>query len=67
LPEIYYNANASQWTVVRKWWDGAQGSDYFFWGVTASTGVGLAPASAWSTLESLNGGLVDSELVCFGC
>jgi len=67
LPEIYYGANAGQWTVVRKWWDGAQSSDYFFGGVTASTGVGLAPSAAWNTLESLNGGLVDSELVCFGC
>jgi hypothetical protein len=63
LPEIYYSANAQQWTVVRKWW----GRDYFFAGVTASTGVGLAPASAWSLLDSLNSGLVDPELVCFGC
>jgi hypothetical protein len=63
LPEIYYSANARQWTVVRKWWD----ADYFFAGVTASTGVGLAPASAWSLLDSLNDGLVDPELVCFGC
>ena len=63
LPEIYYSANAHQWTVVRKWW----AADYFFAGVTASTGVGLAPASAWSLLDSLNSGLVDPELVCFGC
>jgi hypothetical protein len=67
LPEIYYSANASQWTVVRAWWDGAQNADYFFGGVTASTGVGLSPAAAWSALESRNSGLVDSELVCFGC
>ena len=67
LPEIYYNANAGQWTVVREWWDETQGDDYFFGGVTASTGVGLTPAAAWSALESLNSGLVDSELVCFGC
>jgi hypothetical protein len=67
LPEIYYSANASQWTVVRKWWGGAQSGDYFFGGVTASTGVGLTPASAWNALDSLNRGLVDSELVCFGC
>jgi hypothetical protein len=67
LPEIYYSANAAQWTVVRKWWDGAQSGDYFFGGVTASTGVGLTPAAAWSALASLNGGLVDPELVCFGC
>ena len=63
LPEIYYSANAHQWTVVRKQW----GDEYFFAGVTASTGVGLAPTSAWSTLDSLNSGLVDSEVVCFGC
>ena len=63
LPEIYYTANANQWTVVRKWWNG----DYFFAGVTASTGVGLTPAASWSTLNSLNSGLVDPELVCFGC
>jgi hypothetical protein len=67
LPEIYYSANANQWTVVRKWWNAAQSGDYFFGGVTASAGVGLTPASAWGALESLNGGLVDSELVCFGC
>jgi hypothetical protein len=66
LPEIYYTANASQWTVVRKLWNAAQ-SVYFFAGVTASTGVGLTPASAWNTLNSLNSGLVDPELVCFGC
>ena len=67
LPEIYYTVNANQWTVVRKWWDANQGTDYFFGGVTASTGVGLTPASSWSTLNSLNGGLVDTQLVCFGC
>jgi hypothetical protein len=63
LPEIYYSANAQQWTVARKVW----GGDYFFAGVTASTGVGLAPASAWSALDSSNSGFVDPELVCFGC
>jgi hypothetical protein len=67
LPEIYYTANANQWTVVRKWWNAnAQGSYYFF-GVTASTGVGLTPAASWNTLSSLNSGLVESELACFGC
>jgi hypothetical protein len=66
LPEIYYAANANQWTVVRRWWNGRQG-DYFFAGATASTGVGLTPATAWSSLQSLNNGLVDPELVCFGC
>jgi hypothetical protein len=67
LPEIYYTANANQWTVVRKWWNANQGTNYFFGGVTASTGVGLSPASSWNTLNSLNGGLVDTQLVCFGC
>lgn len=68
LPEIYYSANASQWTVVRKWWNGGGGSgDYFLAGVTASTGVGLSPQTAWSTLAASNSGLVESELVCFGC
>jgi hypothetical protein len=66
LPEIYYTVNANQWTVVRKVWDAGE-NGYFFAGVTASTGVGLSPASSWSTLESRNGGLVDSELACFGC
>jgi len=67
LPEIYYTVNANQWTVVRRWWNANQTTRYFFGGVTASTGVGLTPASSWSTLNSLNGGLVDTQLVCFGC
>jgi hypothetical protein len=68
LPEIYYPANASQWTVVRKWWNSGGGSgDYFFGGVTASTGVGLNAAASWNTLAASNSGLVDPELVCFGC
>jgi hypothetical protein len=66
LPEIYYAANANQWTVVRKWWEADNGG-YFFEGVTGSTGVGLTPAAAWSALDSLNSGLVGTELVCFGC
>jgi len=66
LPEIYYGVNASQWTVVRRWWNGNHGG-YFFAGATATTGAGLTPGVAWNTLNSLNGGLVDSELVCFGC
>jgi hypothetical protein len=66
LPEIYYTANANQWTVVRRWWDRNR-DDYSFAGVTASAGAGLTPAAGWSTLDSLNSGLVDSELVCFGC
>ena len=66
LPEIYYTANANQWTVVRKWWNANQGG-YFFYGVTTSSGVGLAPTTGWNTLNSLNSGLVETELVCFGC
>ena len=66
LPEIYYAANANQWTVVRRWWTANQ-SRYSFAGVTASTGVGLTPSAAWNTLGSLNNGLVGSELACFGC
>ena len=65
LPEIYYSALANQWTVIRKVWNGA--GDYYFAGVTASTGVGLSPGAAWNTLSSLNNGLVDPEITCFGC
>lgn len=67
LPEIYYTANANQWTVVRKWWNANTQGGYLFLGVTAATGVGLTPAASWNTLNSLNSGLVQSELVCFGC
>jgi hypothetical protein len=67
LPEIYYTANANQWTVVRKWWNASTRGGYFFLGVTASTGVGLTPASSWNALNALNTGLVESELPCFGC
>lgn len=67
LPEIYYSANANQWTVVRKWWNANGRGSYVFLGVTASTGVGLTPAASWNTLNSLNNGLVEPELACFGC
>jgi hypothetical protein len=66
LPEIYYTVNASQWTVVRKWWTGNRGA-YTFAGATATTGAGLTPGAAWNTLNSLNSGLVYPELACFGC
>jgi hypothetical protein len=66
LPEIYYPANANQWTVVRKWWNANQGG-YVFAGATAATGAGLSPAAGWNALNAANGGLVDPELVCFGC
>jgi len=67
LPEIYYPANASQWTVVRKWWNAAGPGGYVFAGATATTGAGLKPAAGWNALSASNGGLVDPELVCFGC
>jgi hypothetical protein len=67
LPEIYYTANANQWTVIRKWWNANASGGYLFFGITASTGVGLTPAASWNTLNSLNNGLVESELACFGC
>ena len=51
---------------MRKQWDGNQGG-YVFAGVTATTGAALAPGAAWNTLSSLNNGLVDREIVCFGC
>lgn len=67
LPEIYYTANANQWTVVRKWWNANTQGGYLFLGVTAATGVGLSPTASWNTLSSQDPGLVESELVCFGC
>lgn len=67
LPEIYYTANADQWTVVRKWWDNNHSSTYLFDGTTGSTGVGLLAGQGWNTLNSLNPGDVIANLVCFGC
>ena len=67
LPEIYYSVNAAQWTVMRKWWNANQVDDYVFAGVTATSGAGLTPTAAWNALNSLNGGLVGSEVSCFGC
>jgi hypothetical protein len=67
LPEIYYTANANQWTVVRKWWNANTKGGYRFLGATASTGVGLTPAASWNALNSQNSGIVESELACFGC
>jgi hypothetical protein len=66
LPEIYYTANANQRTVVRRWWNSNEGG-YFFAGVTATSGAGLTPGAGWNTLNSLNSGLLDPELVCVGC
>jgi hypothetical protein len=67
LPEIYYSFMSSQWTVVRKTWDNRESLSYFFAGTTGSTGVPLTPQQGWSALSARNSGLVDSELVCFGC
>ncbi len=69
LPEIYYTVSANQWTVVRKYWDSVNASDYFFDGVTGSTPApsgGINATQAWTTLNSKNSGLVGSNLVCYG-
>jgi hypothetical protein len=65
LPEIYYASPdlAAQWTHVRK----VGGAGYRFWGTTGETGAGLTPAGGWNRLSSQNPGLVDDELICFGC
>lgn len=65
LPEIYYTVNADQWTVVRRWWNASATGGYFFWGTTATAGVGLTPAQGWDALAARNPGLVYAELVCF--
>lgn len=69
LPEIYYTVSASQWTVVRKYWDATHSWDYFFDGVTGTTPApagGISATTGWNTLNSKNPGLVDFNLVCFG-
>ena len=69
LPEIYYSVSASQWTVVRKYWNSINSSPYFFDGVTGSTPApsgGITAAQGWNTLNSKNPGLVGSNLVCYG-
>jgi hypothetical protein len=71
LPEIYYTVSASQWTVVRKYWDGNNTPGYFFDGVTGETPApaaagGVNATTAWNTLNSKNPGLVGPNLVCFG-
>lgn len=64
LPEIYYTANADQWTVVRRWWN-AHSNGYRFWGTTGTTHVGLTPQGGWNALNARNPGLLRSELACF--
>jgi hypothetical protein len=69
MPEIYYSANADEWTNIRKSWDKGHSRSYQFWGVTGTTGVGLTPTAGWSHLSAQNPGLVDSQpgTFCFGC
>lgn len=70
LPEIYYAVSASQWTVVRKYWNATHAAelDYFFDGVTGERTVpsGISATAAWNLLNSKNPGLVGPNLVCFG-
>jgi hypothetical protein len=61
VPEIYYTANADQWTNVRNVW----GNGYVFWGTTGTTGVGLTPEAGWNALNARNPGYVFSNLICF--
>jgi len=56
-PEIYSSALADQWTVIRKNW----GNGYTFWAVLGSP-AGSAQ-SQWNDLNSLNSGLVGSDLI----
>jgi len=68
LPEIYYSVSASQWTVVRKYWN-TTSSSYFFDGVTGETPApsgGIDATNGWNTLNAKNPGLVGSYLVCYG-
>jgi hypothetical protein len=69
LPEIYYTVSANQWTVVRKYWDSTHTPGYFFDGVTGETPApsgGVSATAGWNTLNSMNPGLVDPNLVCYG-
>jgi hypothetical protein len=70
LPEIYYAVSASQWTVVRKWWNANTAGGYFFDGITGATPApsgGINATAAWNLLNSKNPGLVNPNIVCFGC
>ncbi len=70
LPEIYYAVSASQWTVVRKYWNATHTADldYFFDGVTGESTApgGINATAAWNLLNSKNPGIVGPNLVCFG-
>lgn len=65
LPEVYYTADAADWTAVRKNWNANHTVQYCFCGVTSETGAGLTPAQAWSLLYSQNPNDVGSDLVDF--
>ena len=65
LPEIYYRRLANQWTVVRKLWNARRRLL-----LRRCDGVDRRrtdPGSGVEHLNSLNSGLVDSEIACFGC
>ena len=69
LPEIYYTVSASQWTVIRKWWNANHTSAYFFDGVTGTTPApsgGVNAITGWNTLTSKNPGFVGDNLICYG-
>ena len=69
LPEIYYTVSASQWTVIRKYWNAHVAPNYFFDGITGATPApsgGVNATTGWSTLNSKNSGYVGDNLVCYG-
>jgi hypothetical protein len=68
MPEIYYTANADQWTVVRRNWNANHTSSYTFWGSTGETPTQsghLTAAQGWNALVARNPGMVLSDLICF--
>jgi hypothetical protein len=69
LPEIYYAVSASQWAVVRKYWNATHSMDYLFDGTTGETPGppgGLSATAGWANLNSKNPNLVNWNIVCFG-
>jgi hypothetical protein len=69
LPEIYYTVSASQWTVVRKWYEANVAYGYIFDGVTGETPGpvgGISATAAWNILNSMNPGYVGPNLICYG-
>lgn len=69
MPEIYYEVNAGQWTVVRKKWDEQNPTYYYFSGSTGETGGGITPGAGWDDLSKDNPELVAEApgIICFGC